>query len=65
VDLSWLDDLPPADATTLHGTTLSGMVLTTARVQVTEVFEQQSHQVQTPSDSRRPTVKTTTTSTLL
>jgi hypothetical protein len=41
VDLSWLDDLPPADATTLHDLHMSNMVPTTARVLVAEVFEQQ------------------------
>jgi hypothetical protein len=41
VELSWLDDLPPADATTLHCTSTSGMFPTTARVLVAEVFEQQ------------------------
>jgi hypothetical protein len=41
VDLSWLDDLPPADATTLYDTFMSNGVPTTARVLVAEVFEQQ------------------------
>jgi hypothetical protein len=41
VDLSWLDDLPPADATTLHDLGMSTIVPTTARVLVAEVFEQQ------------------------
>jgi hypothetical protein len=41
VELSWLDDLPPADATTLHCTCLFAMYATTARVLVAEVFEQQ------------------------
>jgi hypothetical protein len=41
VELSWLDDLPPADATTLHCTICSTMTATTARVLVAEVFEQQ------------------------
>jgi hypothetical protein len=41
VDLSWLDDLPPADATTLYDINMSNMVRTTARVLVAEVFEQQ------------------------
>jgi hypothetical protein len=42
VALSWLDELPPADATTLH--CIGGMcsiLPTTARVLVAEVFEQQ------------------------
>jgi hypothetical protein len=41
VDLSWLDDLPPADATTLYDVSMSKIVPTTARVLVAEVFEQQ------------------------
>jgi hypothetical protein len=41
VELSWLDDLPPADATTLHCTNVFATVPTTARVLVAEVFEQQ------------------------
>jgi hypothetical protein len=41
VELSWLDDLPPADATTLHCTIQSAVYPTTARVLVAEVFEQQ------------------------
>jgi hypothetical protein len=41
VDLSWLDDLPPADATTLYDLNMSTTVPTTARVLVAEVFEQQ------------------------
>jgi hypothetical protein len=41
VELSWLDDLPPADATTLHCTCSSILLNTTARVLVAEVFEQQ------------------------
>jgi hypothetical protein len=41
MELSWLDDLPPADATTLHCTTSSTVFATTARVLVAEVFEQQ------------------------
>jgi hypothetical protein len=41
VELSWLDDLPPADATTLHCTMFSAFHPTTARVLVAEVFEQQ------------------------
>jgi hypothetical protein len=39
VELSWLDDLPPADATTLHCVLVFHP--TTARVLVAEVFEQQ------------------------
>jgi hypothetical protein len=41
VELSWLDDLPPADATTLHCTCSSTIFATTARVLIAEVFEQQ------------------------
>jgi hypothetical protein len=42
VDLSWLDDLPPADATTLHDLTMSPSCTSClARVLVAEVFEQQ------------------------
>jgi hypothetical protein len=41
VDLSWLDDLPPADATTLHDISTPGPIPLTARVLVAEVFEQQ------------------------
>jgi hypothetical protein len=41
VDLRWLDDLPPADATTLFDLSISAIVPTTARVLVAEVFEQQ------------------------
>jgi hypothetical protein len=41
VELSWLDDLPPADATTLHCTCFAAFHPTTARVLVAEVFEQQ------------------------
>jgi hypothetical protein len=41
VELSWLDDLPPADATTLHCTCWASIYPTTARVLVAEVFEQQ------------------------
>jgi hypothetical protein len=41
VELSWLDDLPPADATTLHCTVTFSIQPTTARVLVAEVFEQQ------------------------
>jgi hypothetical protein len=40
-ELSWLDYLPPADATTLHCTSTSALHATTARVLVAEVFEQQ------------------------
>jgi hypothetical protein len=48
-DLSWLDDLPPADATTLYDICLSNFVPTTARVLVAEVFEQQGR----PADAIR------------
>jgi hypothetical protein len=41
VELSWLDDLPPADATTLHCTCMFAAFPTTARLLVAEVFEQQ------------------------
>jgi hypothetical protein len=41
VELSWLDDLPPADATTLHCTIMAAIYPTTARVLVAELFEQQ------------------------
>jgi hypothetical protein len=41
MELSWLDDLPPADATTLHCTASSGIWATTPRVLVAEVLEQQ------------------------
>jgi hypothetical protein len=41
VDLSWLDDLPPADATTLHDVNMAVVTSTTACVLVAEVFEQQ------------------------
>jgi hypothetical protein len=41
VELSWLDELPPADATTLHCTGFSTIFSTTPRVLVAEVFEQQ------------------------
>jgi hypothetical protein len=41
VDLSWLDLLPPADATTLHDLNMATAAPTTARVLVAEVFEQQ------------------------
>jgi hypothetical protein len=41
VDLSWLDDLPPADATTLYDLATGAIAPTTARVLVAEVFEQQ------------------------
>ena len=40
MDLSWLDDLPPADATTLFDLSNSAIAPTTARVLVAEVFEQ-------------------------
>jgi hypothetical protein len=42
VELTWLDDLPPADATTLHCTCVATCLATTPRVLVAEVFEQQS-----------------------
>jgi hypothetical protein len=41
VELSWLDDLPPAHATTLYCTVSSASFETTVRVLVAEVFEQQ------------------------
>jgi hypothetical protein len=41
VELSWLDDLPPADTTTLYCTSASTIFPTTVRVLVAEVFEQQ------------------------
>jgi hypothetical protein len=41
VDLSWLDDLQPADAATLHCTIIVAYHSTTARVLVAGVFEQQ------------------------
>jgi hypothetical protein len=41
LELSWLDELPPADATTLHCTGSSGILATTPRMLVAEVFEQQ------------------------
>jgi hypothetical protein len=41
VELNWLDDLPPADAPTLHCTCVFAMHPLTARVLVAEVFEQQ------------------------
>jgi hypothetical protein len=41
VDLSWLDDLPPADATTLHDVGMSKNSPVMARVLIAEVFEQQ------------------------
>jgi hypothetical protein len=41
VELSWLDDLPPAGATTLHCVTSCAQFSVTARVLVAEVFEQQ------------------------
>jgi hypothetical protein len=41
VELSWLDDLPPADTTMLHCTAMSGSFATSPRVLVAEVFEQQ------------------------
>jgi hypothetical protein len=41
VELNWLDDLPPADAPTLHCTCSFAIRPSTARVLVAEVFEQQ------------------------
>jgi hypothetical protein len=41
VDLSWLDNMPPADAITMHCTCLVAQFSTTARVLVAEVFEKQ------------------------
>jgi hypothetical protein len=41
VELNWLDDLPPADATTLHCAGTSSMYAVLPRVLVAEVFEQQ------------------------
>jgi hypothetical protein len=41
VEMGWLNDLPPADATTLHCTCISAGFPTTPRVVVAEVFEQQ------------------------
>jgi hypothetical protein len=41
VELSWLDDLPPADATTLYCTNTAAFFSMTPRVLVAEVFEQQ------------------------
>jgi hypothetical protein len=41
VDLSWLDGLLPADATTLHDLNMATVAPTTTRVLVAEVFEQQ------------------------
>jgi hypothetical protein len=41
VELNWLDDLPPADTTTLYCTSASIMYVATARVLVAEVLEQQ------------------------
>jgi hypothetical protein len=41
VELSWLDNLPPPDATTLHCTCMSAIFVMTPRVLVAEVFEQQ------------------------
>jgi hypothetical protein len=41
VDLSWLDDLPPADAATLHDLNMGIGFPQTARVLVAEIFEQQ------------------------
>jgi hypothetical protein len=41
VELSWLDELPPVETTTLFDTCWSAVLPTTARVLVAEVFEQQ------------------------
>jgi hypothetical protein len=41
VDLSWLDDMPPADTTTLHCTAISAFFTATPRVLIAEVFEHQ------------------------
>jgi hypothetical protein len=41
VDLSWLEDLPPADAPLLYDITWNSVFSTTVRVLVAEVFEQQ------------------------
>jgi hypothetical protein len=41
VELNWLDDMPPADTTTLHCTSISSIYPVTPRVLVAEVFEQQ------------------------
>jgi hypothetical protein len=41
VDASWLDDLPPADASTLHCMNLFAIFPTSTRVLIAEVFEQQ------------------------
>jgi hypothetical protein len=41
VELSWLDDLPPADANTLHELIAAAQFFATVRVLVAEVFEQQ------------------------
>jgi hypothetical protein len=49
VDLSWLDDLLPADATTLYDISVYVTIPTTARVLVAEVFEQQGR----PADAIR------------
>jgi hypothetical protein len=46
MELSWLDSMPTADATTLHCTSSSSMFATTARVLVAEVFEQQGRHVE-------------------
>jgi hypothetical protein len=43
VELSWLADLPPADATTLHYTSMSTIFAATPCVLVVEVFEQGRH----------------------
>jgi hypothetical protein len=41
VELSWLDDLPPADTTTLHCTCVATAFAMTVRVVIAEVLEQQ------------------------
>jgi hypothetical protein len=41
VELSWLDDLPPADATTLYCTCIFSQLAVTVRVLIAELFEQQ------------------------
>jgi hypothetical protein len=64
VELRWIDDLQPADATTLHFTTLFAYHPTaTAHVLVAERCSSSKAATQTPSGLRRPTFRTTTTST--
>jgi hypothetical protein len=53
VELSWLDDMPPADATTLHCTLISALFATTPRVLIAEVFEQQARQQGRHADAIR------------